>query len=991
MTTFRRLITPLSWLVPLVALSVCSLFFFTGASREPKRSVADWLIENQVISAAEAQAALLTLPGGWRVPLTSISRPVLPAVLPPNVSAAGNTGRPIIFPHFGDGAMGGGLAMSTTLFLANDLATAVNAQIRFFGNDGSPLSLSLDGTAGSTFAVALNPREMKRLKTSGSGAVKSGWIRIDADQPLSATISFGISQSNGSLVTDLGIAESIPGTHFTLFADTIGAANTGIGVVNPSESQALTLHLELRRANGALVGSTDINLPPRAHMASFLNEIFQGVVGIGEFEGSMVITSAQPFAGVTLRTLADQLTSVPLVSPAPADSTRTNLALSHVGNGSAGGIQLRTTVLLINNTDQATTGTVDFLLSDGNPMSVKIGNTTASSFPFNLPPRAVSRLVTSGEGTLVAGWARVSMDQPISGSGIFHMYNAAGSVISEAGVEAAPLKTKSRLVADTMGNANTGIALVNPNADGEGDIMSATVRLFRKTGEQVSSKSIDLEPLKHTAQFLTEIFSNVPNIGEFEGVVWIETDLPAAQMSLRQVGATTTSMPVWARKYGFAPHSVLTVAQNVAGQPPALEWLVHQNSEDYSIETITLSCPDFGFSPNNFERGEEIGQGYVPAETNTGAYSLVATKNGAGEFDVIDISSGASRFATGKILGSASSGFQIQLTMLQALASTYSWSASDLRFFIHAGLINPPSSARTVTVTSDFTSVSGNKNYEARYARQTTHPLSFVAPDVTRATAIRLGSLFLSPRATGTIFGSNLGATPQVICPVAGGGTAAADIIEVAADRVDFFVPPDIARGVIRVDNGTGPGNALTCPVIFAPSMDVQPASKIGGADTTFTFTFNQGLEEYALSTFALTLHGVTANLAGLAAGTKVGGGTVEGPDSASFDIKVDTAGTATVNLGLYQSGATNPTATVILSKVTGGVRFVYSPVEAPTLPEIYSEANELELNFTGIPIRLPAATNRVSAVALLQSGPTGPGGAQSAAQVLARQTFKTE
>lgn len=329
--------------------------------------------------------------------------------------------------------------------------------------------------------------------------------------------------------------------------------------------------------------------------------------------------------------------------------------------------------------------------------------------------------------------------------------------------------------------------------------------------------------------------------------------------------------------------------------------------------------------------------------------------------------------------------------MLQAQPSTYSGSDTDLRFFIHSGLLNPPSSAKTGTMTTDFTSVSGNKNYELRYARKTTHLLSFVAADASKATARRLGTLFLSPRATGTIFGSRLGANPQVICPVVGGATTVADVIEVAANRVDFFVPPDIARGVIRVDNGTGPGNALACPVLFAPRMNVQPASKKGAADTTFTFSFNQELEEYALISFELTLHGVTANFGGLAVGTKVGSGTVEGPDSASFDIKVDTAGTETVNLGLYQSGDTDPTATVILSKISGGIKFVYSPVTAPTLPAIYSEANELELNFTGIPIRLPAATNGVAAVALLQSGPTGPGGTLSAAQSRVRQTFRTE
>ncbi|MBI4444435.1 MAG: hypothetical protein HY645_00890 [Acidobacteria bacterium] len=981
----------LSWSLPLVILSIASFFLFTGSSREPRRSLADWLIERHLVSDEQAKTTMVTLPGGWKVPLASIPSPALDQALPSGVSAVGITGRSTIFPHFGDGSMGGGLALTTTLFLVNDLATTVNADVQFFATNGSPLTLTLDGVSGSSFKVALKSREMKRLSTSGTGAPKSGWIRVDADQPLTATLSFGIRRSNGTLVTDVGISESIPGTHFTLFADTIGAANTGVAVVNPSESQGVNLHFELLRQNGTVASVTDISLDPRGQRAAFLDEIFKSVSGIGEFEGSVVITSSQPFAGITLRTIGDQLTSLPMVSPAPAGSTRTNFALAQVGIGSAAGLQIKTTILLVNNTSSAATGKVEFFGSDGTPMSVTIGSSTGNSFNFDLAPRAVARMMASGTGSLTAGWARVTMNQPISGAGIFHMLDPQGNILSEAGVEAAPLRTKFRLIADSKENANTGIALVNPDADGSKEKASATVYLYKKTGEFVASTTLTLDPLKHRAQFLTDFFPKVTGIDEFEGVMWIESDNLVAQMSLRQVGEKVTSMPTWSRKYGFAPYSVMNFSQNLVAQSPATEWIIHQESDNYDIQTITLSCPDLGFKSNSFEPGQEIGLGYVPANGNTRAYSLVATKAGAAEFDVLDLTNGGAPFARGKISGSTSSGFQIQVTMLQAKAATYNPAASDLHFFIHSGIINPPASPRTSTLSTDFTSVSANKNYEAPYARKTIHSSSFVAADTSKAALHGLSTLFLSPRATAILYGANLGATPRIIIPVVGGSTVNADVISVASDRVEFFVPPEITRGTIQVDNGSGPGNALAFPVLFAPQMQMTSASKKGESDTTFKLTFTQQAEEYALSSFDLTLFAVTANYVSLATGTNVGKGKIEGPGSADFTVKTDAVAADTMTLGFYQSGASKPTVTMLMQKVNGGVRLTYAPVTKPTGPAVYSEASKLEIELSGIPLKLPAAGKNVVASVLMESGPTRAGGMNTAAQSRLTRSFKAE
>ena len=64
-----------------------------------------------------------------------------------------------------------------------------------------------------------------------------------------------------------------------------------MAVANPSETEALTLEFELNRSDGTTVASRERTLAPLGHLAIFLFELFEGVEGIAEFEGSMVIRS----------------------------------------------------------------------------------------------------------------------------------------------------------------------------------------------------------------------------------------------------------------------------------------------------------------------------------------------------------------------------------------------------------------------------------------------------------------------------------------------------------------------------------------------------------------------------------------------------------------------------------------------------------------------------------------------------------------------------
>jgi hypothetical protein len=224
-----------------------------------------------------------------------------------------------------------------------------------------------------------------------------------------------------------------------------------------------------------------------------------------------------------------------------------------------------------------------------------------------------------------------------------------------------------------------------------------------------------------------------------------------------------------------------------------------------------------------------------------------------------------------------------------------------------------------------------------------------------------------------------------------GGGTTDALVIETAADRVTFFVPENITDGQIQIDDGAGPGNALGCPVMFAPILALQPASRKGGTDTTLKFSFSQVTDEYALDHFQMDMKNVTAAFTSLAAGTIVGKGEIQGSSSRTLDVKVDAVTTDKLTLGLYKSKSSSLLMKLIVSKLSGGLSFEYSLDTPQTGPVVNSQAALLEIELTGLPIRLPPPGTLVGAMAGVFSCPTGSGGERSAALVNTVAVFKTE
>ena len=108
----------------------------------------------------------------------------------------------------------------------------------------------------------------------------------------------------------------------------------------------------------------------------------------------------------------------------------------------------------------------------------------------------------------------------------------------------APLTAFSIFV-DTLGDSDTGLALVNPGLAPAGAGGTATIQLtlFDARGQQVDQQELSLGAGLHTAQFVSELFSEVDTIGEMRGLLAVSSDIPIAAVTLKQNNDPLASFP----------------------------------------------------------------------------------------------------------------------------------------------------------------------------------------------------------------------------------------------------------------------------------------------------------------------------------------------------------------------------------------------------------------------------------------------------------------
>ncbi len=502
----------------------------------------------------------------------------------------------------------------------------------------------------------------------------------------------------------------------------------------------------------------------------------------------------------------------------------------------------------------------------------------------------------------------------------------------------------------------------------------------------------------HTSLFVSELFPDLPedsgvDIREFEGILRITSGEFMAPLALRSAGAKLTSTPTLrTRLNGFTPTSTVEFAQNLVGTSPTVKWILHQNDNDFVLKSLKISAPDLGLNRESVEVGDALAFGYFAQGSNSRVFDLVVKGTENLEFDLLALTGeGTFRQGSGRVEGSSSQGFSLELTVEGAKPFTEAGGDADQVFFFPAGLINAPADAGPITVTAEFTSVSTRADGDNSIMRRTTQEIVFTQPDPNTANLESILPEFLTPGTNAFLKGTNLGDSPTVLFPSVAGGVRESEGVPDESGAIEVLVPTGIADGPVQLDNGSGAGNLHQIKTLFAPRLE---AGSLPAGDATVTQTgssagfflrFLQEAEQFVLSEFTVELQGSTSSLSSLVVGAIVGDGSMQqGSSRTEFSIRVQAAEATEVVLELVNpdepDNALGFRIGINRSITEDGsetLLFNYGPVDTPEEPELLDARSVLELlvNLRSLPVEFSTAFLSVE----MRSGPTRGGGAASA------------
>ena len=379
-------------------------------------------------------------------------------------------------------------------------------------------------------------------------------------QPVSSTAPAGVAildlRQNSVLVSEAGVPAMAPILSGRIYAEVGGPANTGIAFVNPTGAQ-VTISFNFTDTGGNDFPQSSFVLDPGTQIAKFLSE---APFSLGTFTGTLTFTTSSAQVGVVaLRTLVNErgefLVTPETVTPLPDNFSTSTIVLGHFADG--GG--WRTQLILLNTSDVAISGTVQFLdegtpTTAGAPVRLNVNGVVAASFPYSIRPRASVKLETMGAVTAAT---RVGSVQITPGAGspgpsasAFFSFSRNSVTVARATVQAQTAGVVLRTYVEVSsaaaipGAIQSGIAITNNSST------SATVN-FELTGLDGINTGVTallvVPPSGHVSKFVHEIFPTLTL--PFKGILRASSSNLTVMVSLRaryneRGDLLVTTMPV---------------------------------------------------------------------------------------------------------------------------------------------------------------------------------------------------------------------------------------------------------------------------------------------------------------------------------------------------------------------------------------------------------------------------------------------------------------
>ncbi|MGI8784468.1 MAG: Kelch repeat-containing protein [Acidobacteriota bacterium] len=186
-------------------------------------------------------------------------------------------------------------------------------------------------------------------------------------------------------------------------------------------------------------------------------------------------------------------------------------------------------------------GSLSYFDDQGRPHLISTGGQTpAASTPFVIQPLGNVTISTNGIGPLLAGWARVSCNVPVSG---VIKFTAPGLGITGVGASAALSRFIVPVTRSVAGGSSTGLAVAAVAAP-----VTLNMSLRNRDGEPIAGAqiSVDLPSGGHLSRFVEELFG-AADTSEFDGTLVVSVaggDVVATAIQLGRRPGDFTTLPV---------------------------------------------------------------------------------------------------------------------------------------------------------------------------------------------------------------------------------------------------------------------------------------------------------------------------------------------------------------------------------------------------------------------------------------------------------------
>jgi len=227
--------------------------------------------------------------------------------------------------YFADFADGSGYTTSVVLLNTTNAIETGTLQVR--DKNGVPLVVNqVGGTADSLFRYSILPGGAFHFQTDGAAedSIKIGWVQLTPDDSTSVPAGTAVFSYNpGSiLVSETGIPAVSSTNHARVYVDLAGNHDTGLAIANINDTAA-SIRINAFETDGVTevgISQGTLELYANGQDAEFADTLISDLPA--GFKGVLDISSATPFAALTMRSLLNERNDFLMTTFPVADMNR---------------------------------------------------------------------------------------------------------------------------------------------------------------------------------------------------------------------------------------------------------------------------------------------------------------------------------------------------------------------------------------------------------------------------------------------------------------------------------------------------------------------------------------------------------------------------------------------------------------------------------------------------------------------------------------------